>query len=1556
MSPAVVGSTSIAARAVQGGVSVGSVAGDVHFTYEGMPPDHGHTGLALSAVSMPLAVPQRRVPQDRLRGREALVDGLTRVLSQRASGADGVCLLAGMGGCGKTTVALEVAHRLIGVRRQVWWVPGAESEGLSAALHSVAYAAGAVPSDFVGMHPADVLWRRLEALTTPWLLVLDNVDDPAVLAAAPSRTLEGRGWLRPPPHLNGAVLVTSREARTERWGSWVTSFDIEPLSSGDGAQVLRDLAPDAGSERDAQELAEYLGGLPLALDLAGTYLARIAHDPWPSPSAPSTFAAYRHSLGERLEDMASDPDTDLAPAERSRRAIVSTWELSLDLLDRQGADLARPLLRLLSAFGPAPIPYQDLLNLNLLAGSGLFPDLTFSRLQEALRSLTGLKLVNVETTSDTRDGGGDDPRRWITIHPMVRAASRAHPAFTKQTSSMLRLVSGLLHEFTSPWDVADPAQWPKWRAIAAHGSAALPLLHALERGDGTATADLVVTATETAVRTALYHLHVGMFGESVSQLRAARDARVRLLGAEDPATIGAGLALAWALRSAGDLVESDKLYRQLATVCERSLPADHPYLQSVRTGRARTLGQLGRYEDAEAELRAALVLRQRDPKAGSRSILRIRSDLGRMAYNQGRLEEAVTELREVRRLTRALARQGELDSLEVGPSLVRALREAGHAEEAETVAEEVLEEHRAVLPPDHRAVLIARYERARLLRDHEWDRGLLEQARDDFADIWKAARHRLGPDHPDTIATQHELATVWHLLGHPDRAAEHFLAALEAGRRRLGENHPNVTVCARNLAIVLTELELAPESRPDSGSYEAAVTPAAGDGHNQPTNAPSPQGDSPVRESRRNQFPPLPDLPDLAGLSLEDALAPERDDSASSPALKRLLDRFARADRTTASYSADGGGPAYSSGSSTPRTPPSAEPRRPAPTYRPNTAPDAEADPFRRAEPNAPTSADADIQALARGEDDRHVVKRLRAQQRGIRLLALREILDRTTAGQAGRTDESLSAHQVRGTMAQAARADLEAVTTVLLHPPVGRWMSRTLRALRNHPDAPSVRPLPAELLHLHSVVAAMAIRAGIPFHLLLVPRDGFVFLPTLGAADLRTAGDSTAFVYGRDDSFTFSCGALTVPVSEGAAHPAWHPAHRLRTPVGTGRFDFVLDDMDPDRDSSGPLEPSFLTPAEVANWARLTRDAANLLARADLRQAEALAEALTALTPRPAEPGGVVHSASSGDSFGGLMASMPPDGTELAVTLVHEFRHMKLNAVLDRLELHEELDEAADAAYYAPWRDDPRPLSGLFQGVFAFVGVVEFWRKLTFVAEGEELRRAQFQLLYWSAQTADAFTELQSSPRLTEAGRNFAALMGDTVATWSENAAAVPESIAMLAMEAVVAHRVRWRLHHLRPEPAAITALADAWLSDAPYPPRQSVTTALCPDPAIASSTAYTALLCRAAATLSEPDRPSVLRLRDQIVRRPERKEPWVGLALALRQAAATATAEQPGTPAAARALTHRPETVEAVRARLAAVTAVPPDPVALAAWLGTMDGMAQLPTLPQMGRRISD
>ena len=166
--------------------------------------------------------------------------------------------------------------------------------------------------------------------------MINNVDDVDALQVKGSSASDGTGWLRPTK--SGLIVVTSRVADPGVWGWHGQLHSVSCLDERDGARMLQALAPHAGSEQEAMALSHRLGGLPLALHHAGSYLA--------SPFTPEhSFAAYRTALDKRFAQM-------LGGNSDSRSVVTTAWEISLDALAIGGKPQARPLLRVLSCFEP----------------------------------------------------------------------------------------------------------------------------------------------------------------------------------------------------------------------------------------------------------------------------------------------------------------------------------------------------------------------------------------------------------------------------------------------------------------------------------------------------------------------------------------------------------------------------------------------------------------------------------------------------------------------------------------------------------------------------------------------------------------------------------------------------------------------------------------------------------------------------------------------------------------------------------------------------------------------------------------------------------------------------------------------------------------------------------------------------------------------------------------------------------------------------------------------------------------------------------------------------
>ena len=153
---------------------------------------------------------------------------------------------------------------------------------------------------------------------------------------------------------------------------------------------------------------------------------------------------------------------------------------------------------------------------------------------------------------------------------------------------------------------------------------------------------------------------------------------------------------------------------------------------------------------------------------------------------------------------------------------------------------------------------------------------------------------------------------------------------------------------------------------------------------------------------------------------------------------------------------------------------------------------------------------------------------------------------------------------------------------------------------------------------------------------------------------------------------------------------------------------------------------------------------------------------------------------------------SQPADPHTCAVTLTHEVQHLKLGALLDIMRL-----TLADdgCRYYAPWRDDPRPIAGLLQGAYAYLGVTGFWRIQRHVASGPARLRADGEFALWRAGTARVIDTLLSSQRLTANGLDFVQRMSKTITAWRDEP--ISADARAYALRESGRHLTRWERHH---------------------------------------------------------------------------------------------------------------------------------------------------------------
>ncbi|MGH3219110.1 MAG: HEXXH motif domain-containing protein [Streptosporangiaceae bacterium] len=411
--------------------------------------------------------------------------------------------------------------------------------------------------------------------------------------------------------------------------------------------------------------------------------------------------------------------------------------------------------------------------------------------------------------------------------------------------------------------------------------------------------------------------------------------------------------------------------------------------------------------------------------------------------------------------------------------------------------------------------------------------------------------------------------------------------------------------------------------------------------------------------------------------------------------------------------------------------------------------------------------------AMAAGGGGSAAVEILKRAQHSKHTLLLLGVV--TSAETSGHKQRAL-ARRGYDLLASVQGCDPSAVTSVIRHPSVGAWAHRTMIALCGGPGMPGATPG-----GLAAVAAAATITAGVPAEIEVPVNDGIVMLPSVGAAGPIDA--ETATVRNSDGRTEVAAAGqrVIIPGNRRDRAVGWHP---VRT-IEVGPFELLIDDLDPFR---MPAAVGLATRVDLHRWSPVFHRAWTLLEQHHPAVAEEVAGLIRVIVPLITPPRGLVSS-SSPETFGAIALSEPPDAVTLACTLTHEVQHIKLSALLDLVRLTRPDD---GRRFYAPWREDPRPISGLLQGAYAYLGVSGFWRRQR---ELDHSLDAYVEFARWREAAALVTDVLQSSGQLTAAGEAFVQDMGSTLDTWQIEH--VPEVARRRASEDGERHRTRWQAQY---------------------------------------------------------------------------------------------------------------------------------------------------------------
>ena len=311
---------------------------------------------------------------------------------------------------------------------------------------------------------------------------------------------------------------------------------------------------------------------------------------------------------------------------------------------------------------------------------------------------------------------------------------------------------------------------------------------------------------------------------------------------------------------------------------------------------------------------------------------------------------------------------------------------------------------------------------------------------------------------------------------------------------------------------------------------------------------------------------------------------------------------------------------------------------------------------------------------LAEGVGGKAAVRDLVAAQHSKHVLLVRRVID---LAHSVRHDQAADARRAYSLLAAVQDRQPDAAAAVILHPSVGAWARQTVDALGSPQTSAEAEPG-----RMAALAAAAAVRSRVPCSIEVPRRDGEVLLPSLGRAvvpvgEVRVTSDRA------------EVGGVQLPDDPSNDVDGWEGMRRLSARAQGKGLHLLIDDLDPYRAPGADNMAGRLSAAEAARWQAVLDSAWDLLVRHHLSVAEEVAAMTRVLTPLTPPPGGHV-SATSGEAFGNIALSPPPDACSLAVTLAHEVQHAKMCALLDMVPLTLPDD---GRRFYAPWREDPRPV-----------------------------------------------------------------------------------------------------------------------------------------------------------------------------------------------------------------------------------------------------------------------
>ncbi|KAK3357792.1 hypothetical protein B0T25DRAFT_499359 [Lasiosphaeria hispida] len=699
--------------------------------------------------------------------------------------------LHGLGGAGKSQLALDYAETHRGQYNPVLWIDVTDEEAVRSSFKRCVAELG-LPEErgenqgsiFTDAGVQRVLrWLRdrTEA-DDEWLVIVDNADD---FSWGVQKVI--------PRGDRGSVIITSRDnLSTKLVLGACESVCVGFMSPVEGrALLLQHLQLDERSASESikhgcDEVANKLGYLALAIDLAGAY---IGND---SPSEQALLKYLADYDRHRDELLQMDDFRGLRPTEKT---VWTVWDTTLEKVANENKSLRPDMLLTFLAHFKGGIVQDEMFRLASL----------------------GMEEVKAELGEEASEGMPAELQKFL---PLARGE---WDSFHYQRGCGVLLRYNLLQRVDGEWAGVTMHGLVQWRARQNHQSQPwlwwyvvfvlaaccrsieeqpefrrnlVGHLPDISEDDGKVREDLLRHQCFIGAKLGRIYYGEGRWGEAEKLFVQVMETRKTKLGADHPSTLTSMANLASTYRNQGWWEEAEKLEVQVMETRKTKLGADHPDTLTSMANLASTFWNQGRWE--EAEKLEVQVMETRKTKLGADhpSTLTSMANLASTYRNQGRWEEAEKLEVQVMETRKTKLRANHPSTLTSMANLASTYRNQGRWEEAEKLEVQVMETRKTKLGADHPDTLTSMANLALTF----WNQGRWEEAEKLEVQVMETCKTKLGADHPDTLTSMANLASTYRNQGRWEEAEKLEVQVMETRKTKLRANHPSTLTSMANLA------------------------------------------------------------------------------------------------------------------------------------------------------------------------------------------------------------------------------------------------------------------------------------------------------------------------------------------------------------------------------------------------------------------------------------------------------------------------------------------------------------------------------------------------------------------------------------------------------------------------------------------------------------------------------------------------------------------------------------------------------------------------------------